>query len=341
MKVAMYYTNDDVRIEDMPKPEIGPDEILVRVKASGICGSDVMEWYRAKSAPRVLGHEIAGQITEVGDRVTDYMVRDRVFVSHHVPCDCCEDCKKGNHTVCSQLRGTNFYPGGFSEYVRVPAVNLKNGVFKLPDNLGYPAGTFIEPLACVIRGQLKAGRPEGKNVLVIGSGISGMLHLLLAKAWGAEKVFATDVVDFRLDLAKELGAFATFHASEDIPAKLKTWNRGKLADLVIVCAGAPGAMKQAMSSVAPGGTVLFFAPTEPGFEMPVEIWNLWKNCLTMTTSYAAAPGDIKRAIEMLDSKEVDIRRLITHRLPLDQTAKGFELMTKGKDSLKVIIEPGK
>ncbi len=337
----MYYSNSDVRTEELTKPEIGPNEILVKVKASGICGSDLMEWYRVKTAPRVLGHEIAGQITEAGADVKDFKVRDRVFVSHHVPCDTCDHCQKGNHTVCEQLRTTNFDPGGFAEYVRVPEVNMKNGVFILPDNMSYPAGTFIEPLGCVVRGQRTAGDPKGKTILIIGSGISGMLHLLLARAKGAEKVFATDVSDFRLKMAKDLGAFATFHASQDIPKKVKTWNKGKLADMVIVCAGAPSAMKQALASVEKGGTILFFAPTKPDVITEVEIWELWKNCISLATSYAAAPEDIKEAIQLLETKEVDIRQLITHKLSLDETAKGFKLMVEAKDSLKIIIEPHK
>jgi L-iditol 2-dehydrogenase len=143
----MYYKNSDVRLEEMPKPQISSRELLVKVQASGICGSDVMEWYRIKRAPLVLGHEITGEIVEVGKNVSGYKVGDRVFVSHHVPCNSCRYCLSGNHTVCSTLHTTNYYPGGFAEYIRVPAINVERGVFLLPQEVSFADGTFIEPLA--------------------------------------------------------------------------------------------------------------------------------------------------------------------------------------------------
>ncbi|MEO0185669.1 MAG: alcohol dehydrogenase catalytic domain-containing protein, partial [candidate division WOR-3 bacterium] len=153
MRVAVYYNNHDIRIEERPLPEIGDNELLVKVIASGICGSDVMEWYRIKSAPRVLGHEIAGEIVRTGKGIKNFKIGDRVFVSHHVPCNVCRYCAKGYHTVCETLKKTNFDPGGFAEYLRVPEINVKFGTFLLPDKVSYEEGTFIEPLGCVIRGQ--------------------------------------------------------------------------------------------------------------------------------------------------------------------------------------------
>ena len=246
MRVAMYYNNKDVRIEEMPKPKAGPGELLVKVMASGICGSDVMEWYRLKKAPLVLGHEIAGEIAEVGPGVTRYKTGDRVFVSHHVPCNTCRYCLNGQHTVCETLHTTNFFPGGFSEYIRVPALNTDRGVFLLPDEISYHEGTFIEPLACVVRGQRVAGLQPAQAVIIIGSGLSGLLHLLLAKALGAGRVIVTDINKNRLKIAKEFGADAVIHAGENVPAKLKEANDNRLADLVIVCTGAMPAFQQAL-----------------------------------------------------------------------------------------------
>ena len=166
MRVAVYYSNKDIRIEEMPRPKIGSGELLVEVMASGICGSDVMEWYRIKKSPRVLGHEIAGIIAEVGAGVKNYKVGDRVFVSHHVPCNTCYYCRSGFHTVCETLRSTNYDPGGFAEYLRVPEINVKNGTFLLPDELSFEEGTFIEPLGCVVRGQRIAGIKTSHTVLI-------------------------------------------------------------------------------------------------------------------------------------------------------------------------------
>ena len=173
MRVAMYYNNKDIRIEERPKPKIGPGEILVKILASGICGSDVMEWYRIKKAPIVLGHEIAGEIVETGQGVEKYKVGDRVFVSHHIPCNTCRYCLNGFHTVCETLHTTNFDPGGFAEYVRAPQLNVDRGTFVLPDEVSLEEGTFVEPLGCIIRGQRVAGLRPGMTVLILGSGISG------------------------------------------------------------------------------------------------------------------------------------------------------------------------
>src|SRR3990172_4974037 len=172
MRVAKWYSNKDVRVEEMPVPKIGPGELLVLVEASGICGSDVMEWYRIDRAPLVLGHEIGGRVLAVGQGVTKYKVGDRVTVAHHVPCNTCHYCLSGHHTVCDTLRRTNFDPGGLAEYIRLPAINVDRGVLRLPDEVSYEEATFIEPLACVLRGQRQAHIQPGMSVLVIGSGIA-------------------------------------------------------------------------------------------------------------------------------------------------------------------------
>ncbi|MFQ5885497.1 MAG: alcohol dehydrogenase catalytic domain-containing protein, partial [Thermoplasmata archaeon] len=193
MRVAMYYNNNDIRLEEMPTPEIGPGELLVKVIASGVCGSDVMEWYRIKKAPLVLGHEIAGGIVEVGDGVTDYKEGDRVFVSHHVPCGECKYCLDDHESCCDTLRTTNFDPGGFSEFVRIPQINVEKGTYRLPEEVSYEDGVFVEPLACVVRGQRFAEVEARDTVLVLGSGIVGLLHIKLAKVKGAGRIIATDI----------------------------------------------------------------------------------------------------------------------------------------------------
>jgi L-iditol 2-dehydrogenase len=341
MKVAMYYNNNDVRIEEMPIPKINDNELLVKVKACGICGSDVMEWYRLKTAPRVLGHEMSGDIVKVGKNVKKYKVGDRIFVSHHIPCNTCDYCKKDQHTICDTLHSTNFDPGGFSEFLRVPEINIDSGVFILPSEVSYEDGAFIEPLACVVRGLRAADIRKGQNILVIGSGVAGLLNIKLAKAYGAEKIFATDINDFRLKKAIEVGADEVFHANENIPEKIKQYNNGELADLVILCVGAPSAAKQALESVASGGTILFFAPTEPGVEIPFPLFDLWNKQVKMVSTYAGAPVDIKEAIELIKTKKVKVTDLITHKFSLNEAEKGFKLTAQASDSIKIIIEPQK
>ena len=339
MRVAVYYNNNDVRLEDAPRPRAGPGEMLVKIIASGICGSDVLEWYRIKKAPKVLGHEIAGEVAETGAGVARFKPGDRVFVSHHVPCNTCWYCLHGHHTVCETLHTTNFDPGGFSEYVRIPAINVDRGSFILPAEVSFEEGAFIEPLACVIRGQRTARFQPGQTMLVIGSGISGLLHVMLARALGAGRVLATDISAFRLGQARALGADAVFDARDDLPARVRDENDGRLADLAVVCTGALTAFKQALQSVDRGGTVLCFATTDPGVELPIPLNDFWRNGITVMPSYANSPHDAEVAIQLLRARRIPVADMITHRLGLAETGLGFKLVAAAKDSLKVIIEP--
>jgi len=339
MKVAMYYNNNDVRIEDMPVPSIGENELLVKVKASGICGSDVMEWYRIKKAPRILGHEIAGDIVEIGKNVRKYKIGDRVFVSHHVPCYTCKFCLNNQQTLCHTLHSTNFYPGGFAEYLRIPEINVDRGVFVLPKEMSYDEGVFIEPLACVVRGLKTAEMKPGQTILIIGSGISGLLQIKLVKAWKARKILATDIEEYRLKTAKKFGADVVINAKDDVPEQVKKHNDGKLADLVIICTGAVSAIKQALKSVESGGTILFFAPTEPNVEIPFPLFDLWNKQITMVSTYAGSPEDINIAIDLIKSKKVNVIDMISHILPISEAAKGFQLVAQAKNSMKVILKP--
>src|SRR5207245_2777280 len=264
MRAAMYYANDDVRIVELPKPRIGPGEVLVRVKASGICGSDVMEWYRKPKAPLVLGHEIAREVVEVA---------------------------------------------------------------------------FIEPLAWVIRGQRLAGFRPGSTLLVLGSGVAGLLHIKLAKAAGAAKVLATDVVEFRKAAARKAGADLVIDGREDVPASVRTANGGNLADLVVTCTGAPRAIAQRLASVDRRSALLFFAPIEPAARVEIPFNALWREEVTMTSSYGGSPRDIRESINLLREKRLAVSDLITHVLPLGKAAEGFRLVAQARDSIKVVMRP--
>ena len=337
--MAMYYNNRDVRIEDLPIPQISDAELLVKVKASGICGSDVLEWYRLKKAPLVLGHEITGEIAQVGKDVKGYKAGDRVFISHHVPCNSCYYCLNGNHTVCQTLHTTNYYPGGFAEYIRVPPINVERGVFLLPDEISFEEGTFIEPLACVLRGQRIAQLKSNQSVLILGAGISGLLHLLTAQAQAAGPIILTDISEYRLKIAKSLGAAAVVNAKEDIITILRKVNGGRLADQVIICTGATLAFMQSLQCVERAGTILCFAATEPGVILPVPVNDFWRNSIKIMHSYGGAPLDIVQAIEMLQAKTIDVKKLITHSLSLAEAAKGFGLVAEAKECIKVILKP--
>jgi L-iditol 2-dehydrogenase len=328
MKVAVYHKNDDVRLEERPVPKIGAGEVLMRIEASGICGSDVMEWYRIKKAPLILGHEVAGVVEEVGEGVSRFKKGDRIVAAHHVPCNTCKYCLRGEYSVCDTLRSTNFDPGGFSQFVRLPKINVDRGVFLLPDELSFDEGTFAEPLACVLRGQRLAGFTPGESVMVLGSGLSGLLHIQVAKALGAGKIVAADISQFRIEAARRFGADDAFISDKDIPEKLKNIYGG-LADFVIVCTAAPQAINAA------------FAPSMPGETFPFPLYELWREGINIYFSYAGPPGDTLQALELLRTKRVDVKGMVTHHLPLAETGKGFQMVAKAGDSIKVIISPWK
>jgi L-iditol 2-dehydrogenase len=341
MLVAVYYNNKDVRVQEVPKPEIEDDEILVKVMASGICGSDVMEWYRVPKAPRILGHEATGIIEKIGSKVVGCKVGDRVFVSHHVPCNNCRHCSRGHHTACETLHTTNYYPGGFAQYIRVPRINVETGVYKLPSEMSFEDGTFIEPLACVVRGQRLAGIQKDDVLLVIGSGVSGILHVQLAKRKGLKRVVVADINKYRLELAEKFGADRTIDAQGNLPHELKEANDGRLADKVVVCTGATQAALTALDCVDKGGGILFFAVPEPSVKVPVPMNKFWRNEISLKTSYGAAPNDLVESLAILAEGKLNVRDMITHRLSLQQAAEGFRLMAEAGESLKVVLEPNR
>ncbi len=341
MQVAVYYNNRDVRIQEIPIPEIAEDEILVKVMSSGICGSDVTEWYRVPKAPKVLGHEATGIIEKTGKRVKGFSVGDRVFVSHHVPCNNCRYCRSGHHTACETLHTTNYHPGGFSQYIQVPGINVQCGTYKLPAKMTYEEGTFIEPLACVVRGQKIAEIRKRNTLLIFGSGVSGLLHVKLAKMREVKRIIVVDINPNRLALARRFGADYTIDAKENVPEKLKESNKSRLADKVIICTGATQAALTGLECLDKGGTILFFAVPPPTVKIPVPINQFWRSEIALKTSYGAAPQDLEEALSILDKKEIQVTEMITHRLSLDEAPEGFRLMAEADKSLKVIIEPNR
>jgi L-iditol 2-dehydrogenase len=324
MKVAVYYSNSDIRIKDMEMPKISEGEILVKVMATGICGTDIMEWYRMKRAPCVLGHEIGAEVVE--SKSERFKVGDRVFVCHHVPCDECKHCLEGNHTACQTLHSGNYDPGGFSEFVRIPKLNVEKGTFLLKE-LSYEEGTMIEPFACCIRSQRVIDVKSQDTVLILGSGVSGLLNIQLAKVNGA-KVVATDIKEYRLNKAKEYGADEVIDAREDFCVE---------ASRIIVCTGATEAVEQAFQCIERKGIILFFGI--PSEDISIPISDFWRNELTVTSSYGAAPADLEDAINLMKNGQMDVKDMITHRLPLDDIQKAFKIASDADESLKVVLLP--
>jgi len=336
MKVAVYYSNDDIRIEERPKPSLSNGEILVKMKASGICGTDVMQWYRIKKAPRILGHEMAGEIVEIAESVAAFKKGDRVFVSHHVPCYKCYHCIHGNYTACELLHTGNYDPGGFSEFIRVPQENVRYGTFLLPEIITFEDATLIEPLGCAIAGQNQLGLKKGQSVLVTGSGVSGLLHIQLSKSKGA-KVIAMDINEYKLNKALEFGADYVINASIYSVDELKSINDNRLTDVVVICTAAKQAVDNAISSVDRKGKILFFAVPETDVVIPS--MKFWRDEINLFFSYGAAPDDLNKAIDLIESSIVNVKKMVTHRVPLSAIGHGFKLASEAKESLKVVVVP--
>jgi len=331
----MWYNNKDIRMEEVPTPTPGRNEILVKIMSCGICGSDIVEWYRLPRAPLVLGHEIGGEIVEVGGSVKNFRPGNRVFVAPKVPCMKCDYCKNGHYPVCTKIKDR--MPGGFAEYVLVPESLVENGTYRLPDNVTFDQSTFIEPLACVVRAQRLAGLKDKQTFMVIGCGMSGLLHIKLAKAKKC-RIIATDINEKRLEIAKKFGANFTINAQEDVPERLIAENTKK-ADVVMLCASALSAVDQAWNCVDKGGVVVFFAVPGPDKVVTVPINDFWTKEMSIITSYYCGPPDIVDAIKLIESGQIKVDDMITHKLSLKDTAKGFQMVMDGHKSLKVVIKP--
>jgi L-iditol 2-dehydrogenase len=313
--------------------------LLLRVEASGICGSDLMEWYRAPQAPVVLGHEVAGVVEEVGPGVERWMPGDRIVATHHVPCNTCRYCTTGRHSACPTLHRTRFDPGGFAELVRLSPLHVEHGVLALPARVSFDTGTFVEPLACALRAQRLAGVSAGDSVAVLGCGVSGILQLRLARATGAGRLFATDANDWRVAAACSHGADLAVRAGPDAVAQIREANGGRGAERVLVCTAAPRALEQALELVDAGGTVLFFAPLAPGEKLELDQNALWRRGVTIVHSYAGPPAEMRVALELIAAGRIDVASMITHRLPLAAIQEAFRLALEAAASLKILVCP--
>ncbi|PKN06006.1 MAG: alcohol dehydrogenase, partial [Deltaproteobacteria bacterium HGW-Deltaproteobacteria-7] len=310
-------------------------EMLVKVISCGICGSDIVEWYRLPRAPLVQGHEIGAQVVAVGSSVKKYKPGDRVFIAPKVPCLKCFYCENGHYPQCSEVKER--LPGGFAEYILVPEILIENGTYLLPENITYDQSTFIEPLACAVRAQRLAGVKKGQSVLVIGCGMSGLLNVKLALTKGC-KVIAADINKTKLEFAVRMGADSAIDAADNIAERLVAEN-GKKADIVFLCASADSAVEQAWKCVDKGGTVVLFAVPAPEKKVVVPVNDFWMKEITILTSYYCGPPDIIESMKLIEWRNIPVDDLITHRLPLNDIVKGFQLVTDGRESIKVIINP--
>jgi L-iditol 2-dehydrogenase len=338
MKAAVYYSLDDIRVEERSKPKIGPDEILVEMKACGICGSDLMEWYLKNRVPLVLGHEPSGVIVEVGDKVEDFKVGERVFVHHHVACLTCHYCLRGDYTMCKKFGQTHIYPGGFAQYFKVPAPNLQMDTLKIPDKVSFEEATLIEPVSCCVRALTKCKVQPGDTVVIIGAGPSGIIHTMLSRNFGASQIIVSDLVGYRLEAAKRFGAdFAINPRSERLMKKVEEVTNGMGADIVIVTVPNIKAFSDGIDACRKGGTLCLFAPTSPNEYIRVSPHRLFFSEVKLIPSYSASHIETRTALKLISSGRIKAKELVTHRFPLNRIEDAFKTAAKSKECLKVVV----
>lgn len=338
MKAAVYYSREDIRVEDLPIPEIGSEEALVEMKACGICGSDLMDWYLKSRAPLVLGHEPSGIIAELGDRVEGFNVGDSVFVHHHVACLKCHYCLRGDYTLCEQFHKTNIFPGGFAQYFRVPAPNLRLDTLKIPESMSFEEATLIEPLGCCLRALKKCKIQMGDFVAIVGAGPTGIMHVALSKILGAEKVIVSDLADFRLNFAERFGADVVVNPlNANLTEIVRSETEGRGVDLAIVTAPSLEAYKAGLSICRKGGKLCIFAPTEPGEFLEISPKQLFFSEVQIIPSYSTSHVETREALELIKSGKIRVKDLITHRFALKDVAQAFKTALENRESLKVVV----
>ena len=351
MKAARLYSFGDIRIEEMPVPEPGPGEALLKTMASGICSGDLMPWYIEKKAPLTLGHEPSGVIVKTGPGVSRFRPGDRVAVHHHAPCmdASCPFCRRGDFVHCPTWKASSIHPGGISEYILIPRVNLEKDTLLLPDEVTFEDGMLVEPLGCVMKAARRAGflieaglgakqnrMPE--SALVIGLGVMGILHVIVLKALGIKNVIGADRVPFRLQKALELGADHVIDVTrEDLIQAVSGLTEGRGAGLVAALPNSVQAMTAAVAAAGTGAKVILFTPARPGEVLPIDPNEIYFKEISLIPSYSTGPEETRAALSMIGDGRVRAQMVVTHRFPIEETPRAYRLAAEAADSLKVAI----
>ncbi|MGQ9616494.1 MAG: zinc-binding dehydrogenase [Spirochaetota bacterium] len=339
MKVALYNSSIGVpEIVEMPIPDIGEDEILLKPISVGVCGSEILS-YRL-SGPGSFGHEPAGYVVKIGKRVKNVKEGDRVFVHHRVPCFVCHYCRRGHYSMCPQYLELGFDPSAYAEYTRVKAKNVELDTIKLPDHISFDEGCLIEILSCVWRALKRANIYTGDTILIIGAGFVGLAAVQIARILGAGKVLISDYIDYKLKIAKELGADEVINIGEEsVMEKLLVCNKGRKADKVMTIAGSIKAVQDGTMMLDKGGTLIQFGPTEQNAAFSWSPNDFFYREISYISSYSSSPLDTKEVAHHLFRGDIKVKKLITHHFPLDKIREALELKRKAVDSLKIIIHP--
>jgi len=341
MKAAVVKSNSNIEIKNIENQSVGPGDILVKMCACGICGSDVEKVFGKYGQPSMkLGHEPAGIITQVGQEVSNFVVGDRVFTHHHVACysDDCHECSHGNETMCKKYYESNLEPCGLADEYIVPEWNVKHGgVIKIPDSMSFEEAAMIEPLACCIRAWNKFTYKNNDSVAILGIGPTGIMHALLAKLYGFEKIFCLDLNEFRLDFAKKFETTTINSGNTNALEQIKSETANQGVDVVIVATSSLNALKDAVSFVRKGGTIVMFGVPSKGANIELDMSEIYSKGLTIVNSYAASDFDTKEAVEKISNKQINVSQLITHKYNLEECQQAFVHAKSGDNAMKIII----
>lgn len=340
MKSASVSGSNRISVTDVESPKIGEGDILVRMEACGICGSDVEKVFGKYGQPSMkLGHEPAGIITSVGSNVKEFSVGDRVFTHHHVPCYSCHFCKHGNETMCPKYYETNLSPCGLSEEYVVPEWNVNHGgILKIPDSMTFEEAAMIEPLGCCVRAWNKLSFHENDSVAIFGVGPTGMMHVLLARSKNLKPIICLDVNEYRLNFAKKFDVDLSIHSNDENKKKMiKETTRGLGVDIAIIATGNLQALNDAIDIVRKGGSIMMFGVPSKGDSVNLDMSKIYSKEISLHTSYAASDNDTKEALQLIKSSTIDVNKLITHKYSISDSQKAFDHAHSGENAMKIII----
>jgi L-iditol 2-dehydrogenase len=339
MRSAICQETGSMTLADLPRPDAGPGELLVRVSACGVCGTDLLKLYSpAVAKPVQLGHEVVGQVAAVGSGVAGWQVGQRLALAHHVPCYVCHYCRHGNYSMCAAFKASNIRPGGFSEYVLASAAHVAHTALALPDDMPDERAVFVEPLACCVRALKRVTLLPGDTALVVGAGAIGLLFLALLRRHPIQ-LAALDLRADRLEQARDWGAaLALDAAGAGLPTQLRAATGGRGVDLVVLTVANAATFAQALGLVRDGGTLLIFGAKPGNLPATTELWELYRREITVISSYSPAPADLHEALELLRWPDFALEQLVTHQLPLEQINQGMQL-ARAQQAIKVLVRP--
>lgn len=342
MRAALLYGVKDLKVEDVDLPEVGPSEVLVKIRVATTCGTDVKIFQRGYVSgvieiPTVFGHEWAGEVVDVGKGISWPKRGMRVRAGNSSPCLKCKMCQKGKYNLCENMM---WLWGAYAEYIKVPERIVMLNAQEIPPHLTYEEAAVTEPLACVLHGIEEAHVKSGDIVAIIGAGPIGLLHLQLVKKLGAEGVIISDLVDERLQVAQEFGVDETVNVQfEDTVERVRRFTGGYGADVVVEATGLPSTWEQALKMVRKGGTVLEFGGCPPETEIRVRTELLHYGEVTLLGTFHATPTHFRKALSLIASRDVKVKPLITRKMRLDGVKDAFDMLTTSKRDLKIAIIP--